>query len=147
MDKIIRNKENKRLTINLKSGTLELLARSTANVSEDDFSSKQLQNLLGSGKIILESHKEDKTEKKWKHKKVKSSEEEIPESGEEMESGSETGETIHPEVPATVDISENISENISEDISEESPESGQPESGAEPDIPERKKTSNIKRKK
>ena len=138
MDKIIRNKENKRLTINLKSGTLELLARSTANVSEDDFSSKHLQNLLGSGKIILDSQKEDKTEKKSKHKKVKSSEEEIPESGVETEPGSETGETVHPEVPGTGEISENISE--------EWHEPGQPESEAEPDIQEQKK-SNIKRKK
>jgi hypothetical protein len=135
MDKIIRNKENKRLTINLKSGTLDLLAKSTAEVSEDDFSSKHLQNLLGSGKIILESQKEDKPEKKWKFKKAESSEGEVSESGEKTESGSEPAETVQPEVPGT------------EDKSEESPESGQPEIETEPHIQERKKTSYIKRKK
>ncbi len=129
----IRNKLNQRLTINLKSGTLELLARSIADVSEDDFSSTHLQNLLGSGKIILESQKEDKPEKKWKSKKVESSEEQVPEP--EAESNPETGETVQPEVSGTGDKSE------------ESPESGQPESEAEPHIQERKKTSYIKRKK
>ncbi len=131
----IRNKLNQRLTINLKSGTLELLGKGTAVVSEDDFSSTHLQNLLGSGKIILESQKEDKPERKWKPKKAESSEEEVSESVEKTESGSETGETVHPEVPGT------------EAESEESPESGQPESETEPSIQERKKTSYVKRKK
>ena len=132
----IRNKLNQRLTINLKGGTLELLARSTADVSEDDFSSTHLQNLLGSGKIILESQKEDKSKKKWTPKKVESSgEEEVSESEEKTESGHETGETDQPGVSGT------------EEKSEESPESRQPESETEPSIQERKKSSNIKRKK
>ncbi len=133
---VIRSKlESQRLTINLKSGTLELLARSTAVVSDDDFSSTHLQNLLGSGKIILESQKEDKSKKKWTPKKGESSEEEVSESEEKTESGSETGETDQPEVPGI------------EDKSEESPESGQTESETEPGIQERKKTGYIKRKK
>ena len=131
----IRNKLNQRLTINLKSGTLELLGRSTAVVSEDDFSSTHLQNLLGSGKIILESRKEDKPEKKWTPKKSEPSEEIVSESGEIPESGTEAGEAVQPEVPGT------------EDISEDSPGSEQTESEAEPPIQERKKTSYIKRKK
>ncbi len=130
----IRNKLNQRLTINLKSGTLELLAKSTADVSEDDLSSTHLQNLLGSGKIIFESQKEDKPEKKWKPRKVESSEE-VSESGEKTESGSETGETVQPEVSGT------------EDKAEESLESGQPESEAEQHIQERKKTGYTRRKK
>ena len=116
----IRNKLNQRLTINLKSGTLELLARSTAVVSEDDFSSTHLQNLLGSGKIILES-REDKLEKK-KPKKAESSEEEISGSG-----SSEPAETVQPEVPGN------------EEIPGESPESGQPGIEAEPHARERRK--------
>ncbi len=130
----IRNKESRRLTINLKSGTLELLAGSIADVSDDDFSSKHLQNLLGSGKIILESQKYEES-KKETPKKFEPSEKVASESGEKTESGSETGETNQPEVPET------------ENKSEESLEPGQPESEVEPDIKERKKTSNIRRKK
>jgi hypothetical protein len=128
----IGNKLNQRLTINLKSGTLELLARSTAVASDDDFSSTHLQNLLGSGKVILLSQKEDKQKKKVAPKKVESPEE-FSEPEERTESGSGTGETDQPEFPGT------------EEKSEESPE--QPESEAEPRIQERKKTSGIKRKK
>ncbi len=99
---LIRSKlESQRLTINLKSGTLELLARSTAVVSDDDISSTHLQNLLGSGKIILESQKEDRSKKKWTPKKAESSEEEVSESGEKTESGSEPEEPVHPEGPGT----------------------------------------------
>jgi hypothetical protein len=120
----IRNKSNQRLTINLKSGTLELLARSTADVSEDDFSSTHLQNLLGSGKIILESQKKYKSKKKWTPKKVESSKEEVSESEEQTESVTLTEEIDQPEVPET------------EDKSEESQESGELESEAEPLIHE-----------
>lgn len=129
----IGNKLNQRLTINLKSGTIELLARSTAVVSDDDYSSTHLQNLLGNGKVIILSQKEDKPKKKLAPKKVDSYEEEVPEPEEKTESGHGTGETDQPEVPGT------------EEKSEESPE--QPESEAEQRIQERKKTSGIKRKK
>jgi hypothetical protein len=131
----IINKLNQRLTINLKSGTLELLGRSTAVVSDDDFSSTHLQNLLGSGKIILVSQKEDKSKKKSTPKKVDSSEGVVHDSEEKKESGSETGETDMPEGPGK------------EEKLEESPESGQPENEAEQRIQERKKTSTIKRRK
>jgi len=127
----IGNKSNQRLIINLKSGPIDLLAKSSAVVSDDDFSSTHLQSLLGSGKVILLSQKEDKPKKKWTPKKVESSGEEVPE--EKMESGTETGETDQPEVSGI------------EEKSEESPE--QPESEADRRIQERKKTSTIKRKK
>ena len=94
----IKNKlPNQRITINLKSGTLELLARSVADVSEDDFQSKHLQNLLASGKIIIESEKEDKPKKQWTPKKSESSEE-VPESEEKTESFHEPEEPEKPEV-------------------------------------------------
>lgn len=131
----IINKLNQRLTINLKSGTLELLGRSTAVVSDDDFSSTHLQNLLGSGKIILVSQKEDKSKKKSTTKKVDSSEGVVSDSEEKKESGSETGETDLPEGSGT------------EEKLEESPGSVQPENEAEQRIQERKKTSTIKRRK
>lgn len=139
----IINKLNQRLTINLKSGTLELLGRSTAVVSDDDFSSTHLQNLLGSGKIILVSQKEDKAIKKSTPKKVDSSEEVVSDSSEEVvsdseekkESGFETLETYQPEFSGM------------EEKSDESPESGQPEDEAEKRIQERKKTKDNKRKK
>lgn len=60
----IRNKENKRTTINLMSGTIDLLARSTAVISDEDFPSSHLQNLIRSGKVIVASRTEEKPAKK-----------------------------------------------------------------------------------
>lgn len=68
----IRNKLNQRLIINLLSGTIDLLAKSTAVIPDDDFSSAHLQNLLRSGKVILVSKMEDKSKTKWSKKKGES---------------------------------------------------------------------------
>ncbi|PWB50747.1 MAG: hypothetical protein C3F06_11825 [Candidatus Methanoperedenaceae archaeon] len=62
----IRNKLNQRLIINLLSGTIDILAKSTAVIPDDDFSSAHLQNLLRSGKVILVSRMEDKSKTKKK---------------------------------------------------------------------------------
>ena len=61
---VIRNKLDQRLLINLKSGvSIDLLARGTSVVSEDDYSSEHLQNLLDKGKIIVYQKEEIITEK------------------------------------------------------------------------------------
>ncbi len=66
----IRNKMNNRLAINLISGTIDLLARGTTEISDDDFRSSHLQNLLRSGKVILVSQTQDKSKKKVEPRKV-----------------------------------------------------------------------------
>ncbi len=103
----IRNKENKRLIINLPSGTIDLLAKSTATISDEDFSSLHLQNLLRSGKIIV-SRTETKPEGKAVPKKgglprkeeSEPEEEKLPEtvSTEESEISSGTSLETEPEV-------------------------------------------------
>lgn len=51
---LIRNNLNQRLIINLKSGKcIDLLAKGTAEVSEDKLSSAHLQTLLAKGDIIV----------------------------------------------------------------------------------------------
>jgi hypothetical protein len=55
---IIRNKLDQRLIVNLKSGkNIDLFAKSTADVSEEDLSSLHLQNLVAKGDIIVSSEK------------------------------------------------------------------------------------------
>lgn len=57
---IIRNKLNQRLIVNLKSGkNINLFARSIADVSEEDLSSKHLQALVAKGDIIVSSEKKE----------------------------------------------------------------------------------------
>lgn len=65
---IIRNKLDQRLIVNLKSGNIDLFAKSTADVSEEDLSSLHLQNLVAKGDIIVSSEK--KEEKKGKDVKT-----------------------------------------------------------------------------
>ena len=74
---LIRNNLNQRLIINLKSGkSIDLLAKGTAEVSEDKFSSSHLQTLLAKGDIIV-SQKEDivETEKPKRTSYIKKSRE------------------------------------------------------------------------
>ena len=101
----IRNKLNQRLVINLISGTIDVLAKSTAVISDSDFSSSHLQNLLRSGKVIRVSQIEEKSKKRWPPKKVESPKKKVsepemvsePENIAESEI-SETGKSAEPEV-------------------------------------------------
>ncbi len=105
----IRNKLNQRLIINLLSGTIDLLARSTAVISDDDFSSSHLQNLLGSGKVILVSKIEDRSKSKFPQKKVESPKKKIaePEYKLEPEISEETPEIEpKPDEPAGEPVNE-----------------------------------------
>lgn len=100
----IRNKENKRLVINLLSGTIDLLAKSTAVVSDEDYRSSHLQNLLRNGKVILVSKKEDKQKPKWPYKKGVQPKKESFETEEEKESvisgsGTDENDVPGPDVP------------------------------------------------
>ncbi len=52
---VIRNKLNQRLIIYLKEGkSIELLAKGTADVLEEDIDSQHLQSLLAKGDIIIQ---------------------------------------------------------------------------------------------
>lgn len=135
----IMNKQNQRLIINLKSGTIDLLARSTTAVSDNDLSSSHLQNLLGSGKVIIVSRKEEKPKSKWQPKKVEIIKEEVTEPEENtiskesenietVDSGySETGEKIEPE------------ESVEESPGNEPEEAQEQESKKRQSMKERKK--------
>ena len=130
----IRNKENKRLAINLISGTIDLLAKSTAVLRDEDFSSSHLQNLLRSGKVILVS-KEDKSKPKWIPKKGGSSNKVV----------SETEEKIISEVSDSGDTGE-LEVSEPEIVPEESPVIEQLETKSNGvREKERKKSSNPKR--
>lgn len=60
---VIRNKLNQRLIINLKEDKyINLFAKGTAEVSDDDLSSTHLQTLLAKGDIVM-SQKEEEPEK------------------------------------------------------------------------------------
>ncbi|GFO97073.1 hypothetical protein ig2599ANME_1271 [groundwater metagenome] len=51
---VIRNKLNQRIIINLKSGkNIDLLAKSTADVSDQDLSSPHLQTHIAKGEIVV----------------------------------------------------------------------------------------------
>jgi len=107
----IRNKENKRLVINLLSGTIDLLAKSTAVVSDEDYKSSHLQNLLRNGKVILVSKNEDKQKPKWSSKKVVPPKKEPFETGDEKESvisgsGTDEDEVPGPDAPEPEPIDE-----------------------------------------
>ena len=135
----IRNKENKRLAINLMSGTIDLLAKGTAVLRDEDFSSSHLQNLFRSGKVILVS-KDDKPKQKLTPKKGGSSSKGVFETEEKIESDvSDSGGTGEQET------SENI---VSEPeiVPEESPVIEQLENKSNGvRVKERKKSSNPKR--
>ena len=60
---VIRNKLNQRIIINLNSGkNIDLLAKGTADVTDEELSSSHLQTLLSKGGIIL-GQKEEAAEK------------------------------------------------------------------------------------
>lgn len=51
---IIRNKMDQRIILNLKSDkNIDLFAKGTAEISDDELSSSHLQNLIAKGKIIV----------------------------------------------------------------------------------------------
>lgn len=57
---VVRNKLNQRLLINLEGGRdIDLLAKGSSKISEDDLKSKHLKNLLQKGDIILIRTEED----------------------------------------------------------------------------------------
>lgn len=115
----IRNKINQRLIVNLLSGPIDLLAKSTAVIQDDDFSSSHLQNLLGSGKVILVSRMEDRSKSRVTQRKVESPKKKmaVPES----KSGSEISEAV---VTAETEVSE-IETNPDEPIEQPEPEETQ----------------------
>lgn len=54
---VIRNKLDQRIIINLnESKSIFLLSKGTADVSDEDFSSKHLQKLIANGAIIKSHH-------------------------------------------------------------------------------------------
>lgn len=60
----IRNKSRGKLSINLKSGKIvDLFQGGTAVVSDEDFNSSQLQNLLAKENVIISSKGEETKEK------------------------------------------------------------------------------------
>jgi hypothetical protein len=61
----IRNKLNQRIIINLKSGkNIDLLAKSTADVSDQDLSSPHLQTHIAKGEIVIMEREAGKPESK-----------------------------------------------------------------------------------
>ncbi len=70
---IIRNKLDQRIIVNLKSGkSIDLFAKSTEDVSDEDLSSLQIKNLIAKGDIIVSSEKRaEKKEEKMEEKKGK----------------------------------------------------------------------------
>jgi len=51
---VVRNKLNQRLLINLEGGRdIDLLAKGSSKISDDDLKSKHLKNLLQKGDVIL----------------------------------------------------------------------------------------------
>jgi len=67
---LIRNKLNQRLIINLIGGrNIDLLAKGTANISDEEFCSPHLQTLITQGDIVViatETSKESKAEESEK---------------------------------------------------------------------------------
>ncbi|MBU3967794.1 MAG: hypothetical protein KKG76_10560 [Euryarchaeota archaeon] len=60
---VIRNKLNQRIIINLKSGkNIDLFAKSTADVSDQDLSSSHLQTQIAKGEIVVMEGVAEKTE-------------------------------------------------------------------------------------
>ena len=60
---VIRNKLNQRITIDLDSGkNIDLFAKGTADVSEDDLSSVHLQAFIAKGDVVVQ--KKEKPEKR-----------------------------------------------------------------------------------
>ncbi len=117
----IRSKLNQILLINLKSGkSIDLLAGGTAAVSEDDFSSSHLQNLLAKGKIIVVSHKPEpvKPIKKGGHEPTET---ETDVSGTEGETT--TTEVVEPEVKVEAEEPPVSEPSESEPEEEHEPES------------------------
>lgn len=71
---IIRNKLDQRIIVNLKSGkSIDLFAKSTEDVSEEDLSSLQIQNLIAKGNIIISSEKRTEKMEEKKGKAVRTS--------------------------------------------------------------------------
>lgn len=60
---VIRNKLNQRIIINLKSGkNIDLFAKSTADVSDQDISSSHLKTHIAKGEIVVMEKAAQKTE-------------------------------------------------------------------------------------
>ena len=61
---VIRNKLDQRIIINLnESKSIFLLSKGTADVSDEDFSSRHLQKLIANGAIIKSHHDKKPDEK------------------------------------------------------------------------------------